>query len=91
MRFERTTLIVPAAKRDEVNRLLQRQGLGPDNISVPLTNAAGKVTHYAASGALPIGITKFLDRKLPGTVEKSDKGVDAIAKEKNLERKKLSQ
>lgn len=75
-------VIVPAAKRDAVNAILQKHGYGPNMVSVPCigkaSSANAPATHYVVECAADEGLLaalKLAIAKVPGAkVENARRG-----------------
>ena len=60
---------VPVAHRDAANAILERQGYGPHNFSIELTNRTGKVVRVATELRVPESVGRGLVRLLAKAID----------------------
>jgi hypothetical protein len=101
MRYRhRPVVVVPKARIDEVNTLLQRHGYGPNVVSVPVHGKASSsnapATHYAvecvADDAMLAALKVAVGKAAGASVDNAKRGkasrMDAVLDGKNLKQKK---
>lgn len=82
------TLMIPANKRDLINRELERNGYGPDNFSIPISSkvkGVDTITHYASTLAMNDAIKSIMEKLLKEYKgERLEKKIDVALKEKGV-------
>lgn len=82
------TILIPAAKRDIVNKELERQGYGPDNFSIPISSkvkGVDKITHYASTIIMNDVIKSIMERLLKKHGgERLEEKIKDVLKEKGV-------
>lgn len=77
--------VVPVVLVDVINQFLEREGHGPDNLSVPLySNQTGNLTHYGCSSAMNVLQYVTLRRRFPPDAEATTETFEEILERKGL-------